>query len=138
MATHAYWVKGDKIVAVGESSHIQHIIEAPGLFGLTREEITAAYKRHGEKLYTEGAARDELIKSACRNGWVRVRQYTRRQDEHWSIQFDFYRRRKRVIQNFVRWALTRRLMTKYDLLVLAGFEDNYCRQITSSDLIKKT
>jgi len=137
MATQAFWINADRIVDVGERSHIQQIIDQPDFFGLTEETVTNVYKKHGERLYVEGAAREELIKSACQNGWIRVRQYARRQNEYWSIQFDAYHRRKKVIQNFVVWALTKGLMTRSDLLVLVGFEDNYYKQVTSSDLVGK-
>jgi len=137
MATDAFWVKDNKIVDVGGRTHIQHIIQEPEFFGLAKTQVTAMYKKYREQMYTEGKAREELIKLACKDGWIRVRQYTSRQNEHWSIQFDSYRKRKNVVQNFILWALSKTLLTKYDLLVLVGFEDNYHEEVQSSDLLKE-
>jgi hypothetical protein len=63
------------------TSHIGTIISGPERFGLTREEIDAAYQKHGERIGVEGEARKELLLRIINQGWIRIRRYRQR----WSI-----------------------------------------------------
>ena len=118
----AYWIKRNQIIDVSESRHIHVIIGNPEQFGLTERFVKATYKKYKEKMYSEGNAREELIKLATQSGWVRVRRYP----DYWSIQFDTYRKRKKVIQNFIYWAtVTKKIMKKTDSLQLVGFNDGF-------------
>jgi hypothetical protein len=133
----SFWVKDDKVIDMGEYTHIQFLIKEPELFGLTKKAVLAAYKKHSEQLYTEGGAREELIKLVSNKGWIRVRQYIGKSGEYWSIQFDSYKKRKGAVNTFILGALAQKVMTKYDTLVLVGFEDNYYEQTEPSSLVLK-
>lgn len=135
MAIESYWVKGNKIIDVGGSNHIQKIIQSPELFGLTKEEVEATYKKHKERLYSEGNAREELIKKAASNGWIRVRKY----NNYWSIQFDSYKKRKKTIQNLIYWLyVVKKEIGKYTTLILVGYEDNYREETDASTILKES
>lgn len=135
MSPTAYWIKSNhQMIDVGGQTHIFHIIENPSLFGLTKDDVETSYIKHHEELYTEGKARVELIKRATQSGWIRVRKY----NEYWSIQFDLYEKRKAVILYFVKWTVSKKKsMSKYDPLVLVGFDDNYCESIEAMKFLRK-
>jgi len=120
-----YWIKGNKIIDVSDTSHINFILQHPQDFNLTKERILDTYNKYGEKLGVEGRARDEIIKKVSRAEWIRVRHYIEQRD-YWSIQFDKFDTRKRTIRNFVEWAVfDKKVMSKNDTLVLIGFDNNY-------------
>jgi len=71
---HGLWIKSEELISVPKD-HASPILEDPERFGLTQEKIAEIYARHGENPGSEGAARDELIRIATEQGWVRIRRY---------------------------------------------------------------
>jgi hypothetical protein len=71
---HGLWIKSEELIFVSDD-HASPILEDPVRFGLAQEQINEIYARHGETPGGEGTARDELIRKATENGWVRVRRY---------------------------------------------------------------
>ena len=116
-----FWIKGNEILDLDGRKHIDFLFKSPEAFGLTREEINAEYEKYNEKLGQEGRARENLIKKVSKNGWVRVRQYPR----YWTIQADYFMRRKKTIENFLLWAITEELMHPDDELIILGYEDDF-------------
>ena len=55
--------------------HINAILRDPGLFGFTSDHVEAVFRKHDERLWTEGEARAELIEEAIQGGWIRIRDY---------------------------------------------------------------
>jgi len=96
------WYKNDREVYQFDDLHIHFIIQNPKVFGLTLEEIEAVYKRHGENIGTEGAAREEILNRVFKEGWVRLRYST---DGVWFIEVDEYTRRKEKIKNCLHFLL---------------------------------
>jgi len=134
----AYWIKEDQIIDVSQSRHILEVIKDPKYFGLTTKYIKGIYQKHHEILGSEQNAREELIKLISKSGWIRVRKYHGKQHEYWSIQFDNYRKRKRVIQNFIYWALVnKKVMTRTEQLRLVGFDDGFIENITVSAFLRE-
>lgn len=69
-----WWVSpGKEIIPVSGSTHIDEIIRNPERFGFTKEEIEETYFRHNERIGLEGQAREEIMKKAMDNGWIRAR-----------------------------------------------------------------
>jgi hypothetical protein len=68
---------------VVEKSHIQTVISNPGKFGITAQEIEAAYAKHCEPVGVEGLARDEILRGLIAKGWIRLRRYIKPR-EQWS------------------------------------------------------
>lgn len=122
IGTVAFWMKDDEIIE-NDASHIKVITDDPEKFGLTRDYIESVYEKYGEKIGTEGKAREEIIKEASRQGWIRVRHYVNKGGDYWSIQADNIRRRKRQINDFIFWALEQDYMTMNDELVILGYDD---------------
>lgn len=102
--TVAFWVKNTTVIEV-DTRHVYHIIDHPERFGLTERSVQDEYERSGERLRSEGKARDNLIGLAVRNGWIRVRHYVDRNRDYWSIQVDHYETRAPAIQAFIMWAV---------------------------------
>lgn len=83
--TIAFFISPDgKVIEAGEN-HIAFVINHLDLFGLTKQGIEAVYQRHGEQLYTEGKAREEILKDLVNHGWIRLRRYP---NKFWSINVD--------------------------------------------------
>ena len=71
---HGFWTKNDEWITVSED-HVTAILEEPERFGMTRPAIDEIYAAQGENIGNEGRARDEVIRRAVENGWVRIRRY---------------------------------------------------------------
>jgi len=93
-----YWISPYGEVFPVDQNHINTIIENPGKFGYTGDEIKSIYKKHKEVIGSEGNAREEIILDAVRKGWIRVRCY---KNVTWTV--NIHRLNKRVkdhITNF--------------------------------------
>lgn len=51
------------------------VISSPEKFGLTREYIEEQYEAYGEKIGTEGKARENIIRKLMFAGFTRIRKY---------------------------------------------------------------
>lgn len=71
--------EGDLITV--PDNHIGTVIADPQRFGLTREEIKASYRKHGEPMGIEGQARREILLRIISEGWIRIRRYR----NYWSV-----------------------------------------------------
>ena len=77
----AFWISPvGKVEGVG-TNHISQIIKDPKKFYLTKDEIEKTYEKNGERMGTEGNAREEIILRVLKSGFHRVRRYKNR----WSI-----------------------------------------------------
>jgi hypothetical protein len=117
-----YWVKNDKVYDVTNSSHIKFIIEHPEWFELTLEELHQIYNKYGEKFRAENKAREFIIRSVAKLGWVRVRHYTKPID-YWSIQCDSIARRSNTIKDFIYWGVENHVLSYNDSAVLIGYNN---------------
>ncbi len=126
---YGYWVRNKRIVDVTNSVHITYLNHNPTLFGLTQKKIEQIHKKYNERIGIEGNARNELIKLGCRSGWIRVRHYVGEGD-YWSIQFDDWKKRKKTAIGFVRKAVRNNIVSKYDELILTGFDDGFYKEYT--------
>ena len=73
MAQPAYWLSPDGKAIPVDERHIHYVIQAPEKFGLDSDYIKSIYKKHKEKMFTEGNAREEIIVGLMRKGWIRIR-----------------------------------------------------------------
>jgi len=124
-----YWVKDRTIIDINGGEHIDYLLSNPEKFNLSKDFIKRMQKKH---IKDRAAGREELVKLVSEDGWIRVRQYSR--PEYWSIQFDTWARRKKVVKNFVEWAmLDVHLMDKDEELHLVGFLDGYVKTYSYND-----
>jgi hypothetical protein len=119
--TTGYWIHGKKVYDVQFTHHIGLILEEPQLFGWDKDYVRDIFKKYDEKLNVEGQAREELIKQAASDGWIRVRHYQK--PDYWSIGCDSSRRRVKDIQNFIFWALDKGVMSNHDSIVILGYDN---------------
>lgn len=101
MLTGAYWISPQgKVLDVGISKHIDHIVQHPESFGLTDAEVEAVYAKHNEQVGVEGQAREELILQTVSRGYIRIRFYV---NKRWSITLSNINSRtnKNILQ---KWA----------------------------------
>lgn len=119
--TIAFWIK-DRRIYECESSHIRFLLDNTGLFGFKKEDLVEIFRKHKEKIGFEGKAREEIIRSAVKKGWIRVRKYVSPK-YYWSIQFDAYEKRKAAVDNFILWASKRAGLKKNDPIALLGYDD---------------
>ena len=124
MLGKGYWAIDRHYIEVTNDKHIEAIIKNPKIFGLTDKIVTDVFKKHKEKVGTEGNAREELIIMASKSGAIRVRHYLK--PDYWSVQFDEWKKRRKDIKYFIEWAvLDAKIMGKYETVVLHGYVDDY-------------
>jgi len=73
----AFWLAPDGTTHYVPVTHIQYVIENPNLFCVSLDELRHRYAEKGEPWGCEGATRDEAIRSLVKNGWTRIRRYSR-------------------------------------------------------------
>lgn len=74
----AYWISSTgKILPIYEENHIAQVIKNPKAFNMTTDEIEEIYNEENEKMGSEGKARERIILSLVRRGWIRIRRYNR-------------------------------------------------------------
>jgi hypothetical protein len=127
-----FWVHGYDIYELYAIKHVEFILKNLSLFDITESEIKSTYEKYNEPLYSEGKAREEIIKKVAKDGWVRVRHYVGRND-YWSIQTDRYERRKGIIKNFVNKALNKYGMVLDDEVCIVSYDTNSVLSYTSQD-----
>jgi hypothetical protein len=66
--------KGEIIYNSGKT-HIQLIIGNPEKFGLNRDFIDHIHMMYNEKVGQEGKAREQILLSLFKQGWIRLRRY---------------------------------------------------------------
>ncbi len=102
--TVAYWLSETTWLVV-ETNHIDVIRRSPQRFGLDEEILRETFRRHGEEMGTNGRAREELIRRATENGWVRVREDVD-PHHHLEIQCHDFVRREATIARFLHRLIT--------------------------------
>lgn len=84
----AYWIDPQgRILKLREPLHINQVTSNPEKFGVTKDYILKTYAKYGEKMGTEGKAREEIIKDVLTRGFIRVRLYPNR---YWSVTTNRY------------------------------------------------
>jgi len=84
--TQAVWYSPTgKMYDVGQK-HITFILDHPDLFGTTAEDLRAVFKKFKEPIGWEGKARSEIMLSAMRDGWTRIRYYATG-NEGWTFEY---------------------------------------------------
>lgn len=97
----AYWIDPyGTVIPLTADRHIHEIMEHPEKFGLTTKEINAVYKKHKEKIGTEGNAREEIMAELIKQGWGRVRYIIR--DDSFTVQV--FKLNKTQKENLYDWA----------------------------------
>ena len=117
-----FWVRDRRIMSL-ISTHVRAIVDYPGVFGLSAEQVHSAFERYDERIGREGRARIELIREASRAGWVRVRHYTGRARDYWSIQADTIEGRRETINLFLRFALEQGIAHEHQEAFIVGYDD---------------
>lgn len=80
-----YWISPTgRVVTVDR--HINAVINKPASFGMTHEYLKSLYAKHGETVGVEGKAREQILRDAMRNGWIRVREWRGRQGEFITVE----------------------------------------------------
>lgn len=82
IASSAAWISPLGQIILVEQSHVISIITDPALFDLPADLPRQLFSECGERLGTEGRARDILIRRVVASGWIRARRYANR---HWSF-----------------------------------------------------
>jgi hypothetical protein len=97
----AYWVDPyGTVIPLTSDRHIHEIMANPDKFGLTTKEIEAVFKKHKEKMGTEGKAREDIMSALIKQGWGRVRYISR--DDSFTVQI--FKLDKTQKENLYDWA----------------------------------
>lgn len=72
----AFWIlPNGKALEFSYKKHIEVICENPELFNFTTPELKLLFNKHDEPFAYEGWAREEIIKSLYKKGFIRTRNY---------------------------------------------------------------
>ena len=88
--------KGDIIYT--PTKHIESVLRYPEKFGLDRDFIEYIHDFYNEKLGQEGKAREQILLSLFKKGWMRLRRYR----SFWSINVKMYS--NKVKDYLQKWA----------------------------------
>lgn len=120
----AFWFKGSSTYAINRT-HIDYIINNSSLFNLNIEYIRSIYNKHEEPFRFEGKARNEIMESVIKNGWVRIRKrrVNRKTLESAIIQFSNSTKEEEVY-NFIHWAISMRVLNNNEHILLNNIEQH--------------
>lgn len=97
----AFWIspKG-QVLGFSAQKHIDSILKEPKKFGFTQKYIDNTYDKYNEPKGVEGKAREELIMTAIKKGFIRIRKY---RNKYWSINvYDWNTKTKNTV---ISWAV---------------------------------
>jgi hypothetical protein len=134
LTNEGFFLSPSGVLVPVKGTHIATVIFRPEVFDLSRKEIEAAYKAHGETVYREGKAREEILRNVLQRGWIRLRRHRK----YWSVQSD---RLDESVQERVRaWAVQvlRGIggcieEDRYAEVVVEGIDDGHRQQATVED-----
>ena len=130
----AYWISPrGKILQMGDSTHIAEIIKNPEAFGQTEKDLHELYDSYGEEYGSEGKARESIIKSLFRQGWIRARRYTR--PDRWTV--NAFKLNNKTKDGIAYWAgeMSKTNLFKFDD-VFIDIDKMVLKQYTMSNLAK--
>lgn len=87
MQGEGYWADPKGNVFEVPSTHIRAVLDDPSKYGLSKDDLAAIYRRHGEKLGMEGKARREIILQLLYNGWVQIRDWGEGRYDGWMVNY---------------------------------------------------
>ena len=96
----AFWIsKNGEMIEVENGNHIATVLKYPEKYGYTKQQLKDVYDRYHETVGTEGKAREEIILSLVRKGWIRIRRY---ENKFWSVTVN---RMDRKVKDYLHsWA----------------------------------
>jgi hypothetical protein len=117
-----YWVYGTKVWNVTGSHHVEFMINHPDYFNMTIQEILNMFTANRETIEHDATTRDQLIRIACKQGWIRIRHYVSKLD-FWNISCDRIKLREKNIREFIEdFALKNKLMQYNTKLMIIGLD----------------
>lgn len=132
----AYWISPRGQVLAVDDRHINSIIQNPKQFGLTTDYLKSVYKKYKEPFsgYREGKAREEIMLSLIKGGWIRARQSL----NAWTVQtWMLNNKSKDNIWGFVFALIKKGTLTKNSQLNIHDIKDNDVLSSSVSELKDK-
>ncbi|MFP4485068.1 MAG: hypothetical protein ACOCYG_04760 [Spirochaetota bacterium] len=126
-----YWLSDTDVIPV-MSDHADPVLAEPERFGLTRDAVIEVYRRHDESPGQEGHARDEVIRRAAEQGWIRVRIHDLNGGRV-IVQGHNPTERMERIASFLADLVNRDIIACDETVVLSDFVDNSSTTLDWSD-----
>ena len=138
LINEGFFISPDGILVSLKGTHIVTVVTRPKVFGLTLEEIDAAYAKHKEPTYIEGVAREEVLRTVLKKGWIRLRRHRNR----WSIEADRLDEQTLLLSRSWAKQILRGLggyveKDRYFDVLLAGLSDMRREHVTVGELAKE-
>jgi hypothetical protein len=115
-----YWLKGDKLIDVTDSSHLSALESNPRLFGLPLDLVSFAYKKCG---LDANDCYECATSIAINSGWIRVRHNCGFGTDKWVFEFANHVQSKKAIKAFVEGMARRSVLTAEVDILLIGRND---------------
>ena len=117
-----YWLRGDQVIDVTDSSHLSAMEGSPNLFGLPLDLV--AFAHQGED-FDESAWYEYAIGVALSKGWVRVRHNLGLGVDNWVFEFRDYPSCSRTIEAFVAVLSARDALDSHTDILFVGRNDGF-------------
>lgn len=129
--TIGYWLSDTTVVPVTDD-HADAVVAEPERFGLTRDAVMEVYRRHDESPGQEGRARDEVVRLAAEQGWIRVRIL---KINGGRVVVQGYNPAEKIerISSFLCDLVHRDLVASDETVVLSNFADSSTKTLDWSD-----
>ena len=107
----AFFISPKGVIIYTPINHIAMIIRHPEKFGLNIEFIEYIHKYYNEKIGQEGKAREQILLSLVKKGWIRLRRYR----NFWSVNVSNYTSKiKKYLQKWASMLVSGKLEFKED------------------------
>jgi len=107
----AFFISPKGEIIYTPTKHIAMIMRHPEKFGLNREFIEHVHNFYNERLGQEGKAREQILLSLIKKGWIRLRRYR----NFWSVNVPIYTSKiKTYLQKWASMLLSGKLEFKED------------------------
>ncbi len=83
-----FWILTDRRIVIPDNLHILAVIDAPELFGETKQTIQQTFRKYRQdvKSNVESKAREEILLRVIKRNHIRIRKNNRKNCQHWSVQ----------------------------------------------------
>lgn len=128
--------KGELIGLGDEMSHIDVITSNPKKFGITSKYVKSVYDKYDEMMGLDGRAREEIIETLIKNGWIHLRKRPR---DGWII--NAWKMTKKIRDLLTDWStrITKGINGVKELNILCPvtiitIKGNYLKKLTIKKL----
>ena len=139
ISSGAFWVspRGEIRVVEGGIYHINDVIHHPSVFGWSKDDVEALYDQYGEHVGQEGDARDNLMTSLLKEGWVRIRVRKNFYSiQVWEFNSPTYNRLEIFVSKAIEYGIKGQYATEYDEAKINALKTGRMKSLSFGEVLK--